>query len=295
MSLLRRDSAFILAFKIYNNGEMIVIEASQLKASLAALDMNNLTPEQVGPLIQGMLAHIGSTDLQLRDELICTVMSLSISRGLFSPSQLRHILDTCLDLLFLGLGERETDSVFTRAFSSLVITDILHYQNMNPFLTPQEVGRTKDKVLEYAADERDFRGYLPIKGWSHSVAHFADCANALAQCKELKKDDLLEILAVINQLVSVDQIAYTFGEDERITTAVISVIQRAELSMSDFAAWMENISSIKPKDGWPNYYWYITNKKSFLRSLYFRTKGVEALADHHAIISTAVQRFAKGY
>jgi hypothetical protein len=117
-------------------------------------------------LMQDMLAHLGSIDPELRDELIYRVLVKWARAGRFSPDQYRAMLNIVLDEqhLFLGLGERDTDSVFMRAFSVLISTLPVYYHRLTPFLTPDEVRSTLPKVLAYLSQEKDWRGYVEVKG-----------------------------------------------------------------------------------------------------------------------------------
>src|SRR6266540_2851706 len=58
-----------------------------------------------------------------------------------------------LDNLHIGLGERDTDSVFLRSYSTLVLMEVVAYDNAHPFLGQGEaaglVGRAaRDRWLE---------------------------------------------------------------------------------------------------------------------------------------------------
>lgn len=72
-------------------------------------------------LAQEMLAHLGAIDPELRDDLIYRILSRWALRDQFTTDQLRQLLniDTGDRHLFYRLGEKETDSVFTRTFSML--------------------------------------------------------------------------------------------------------------------------------------------------------------------------------
>lgn len=59
------------------------------------------------------------------------------------------ILDICLteEYLFKGIGEQDTDTVFTRSFSSLVIALIVEKDKTKEFLEKQQLEEVYKKRL----------------------------------------------------------------------------------------------------------------------------------------------------
>lgn len=249
----------------------------ELKDKLSSINKQelNLNQEEIKQVVNLMLTHIGSSDPVLRDELIYSSLSKWIADQKISIEYLREMLSRCLDNLTHGLGETESDTVFTRTFSILIITAILYYHNhKTSFLSMNEVHDTCRKVIHYSLAEDDLRGYVINKGWAHSVAHFADCLDELANCTDLDDKELIQILNVIQSKVKIDHILFAFGEDERLVTAVISVFSREEINMETKIEWLNSFVDIrKPSkfSNFPNDYWFNVNIKSFIRSLYFRT------------------------
>jgi hypothetical protein len=172
---------------------------TELKQTLVNIKKNsvNLTTEEIHGLSSLMLESIGSTDSELRDGLIYSLFSKWIIEKRISEERLHEILLTCLNdkHLFLGLGELNTDTVFTRSFSILVITAIVYYHNhITPFLTEEDIRNTHERVLTYALEEKDLRGFVTNRGWAHSVAHMADCLDELAKCSLIGREQLEQLL-----------------------------------------------------------------------------------------------------
>ncbi|RBP04463.1 hypothetical protein [Rossellomorea aquimaris] len=96
---------------------------SALKSILTKIKYGESNWQEVDRLliIKSMLEHIGSTDGELRDQLIYTSFyRLIIENNQLEPELLKELLDACLsELIFKGIGEEETDTVFTRAFATL--------------------------------------------------------------------------------------------------------------------------------------------------------------------------------
>jgi hypothetical protein len=99
------------------------------------------TSEDTPKLTGAMLAHLGHPDGELRDELVYTTFVQWIDRGVYSTEELRALLHTIPDdaHLFLSLGEVESDSVFTRTFSVLLVSLILARHRQQPLFSSPEL------------------------------------------------------------------------------------------------------------------------------------------------------------
>jgi hypothetical protein len=262
---------------------MIAIPSSELlKTQLQKVRESKFQPlPEIDPftLAQEMLAHIGSTDPELRDRLIYTTFVYWIEPdyiALFTPEQLRAILNRLLDAdhLFHGIGEKDTDSVFTRSFSALTIAPILIYHRERPFLSPDELQNVKTQLIRYVAEERDFRGYVEGKGWAHAIAHTADALNELALCTEMGQMDLHEILQAVTDAASNSHTIYAHQEEDRLMEVVDSINGRDVFAYEDWEGWwMVLIAPEKEEKPFPESYYKSVNLKHFLQSLYVRSEA----------------------
>ncbi len=113
----------------------------ELKEKLQGLAQNKFRlseNDDLSELIPQMLYHIGSIDDYLRDELIYSAFGTWILRyNAIDFQQLRKILPIALDEqhMFCKLGEQDTDSVFTRSFSVLLLPLLLITHRAHPFLS----------------------------------------------------------------------------------------------------------------------------------------------------------------
>jgi hypothetical protein len=134
-----------------------------------------------------------------------------------------------------------------------------------------EINRIKEQLLYYLKSEKDHRGFVVEKGWAHAIAHAADALDDLAQCTEMNKSDLAEILEAIRNVICIESTCYTYSEDERMVTAVIAVIGRNLLSDVEITQWVESFSDLVfTINTEPEKHIIRTNVKNFLQSLYFR-------------------------
>jgi hypothetical protein len=251
-----------------------MLTENKLKQQLQAIAANDYhIPDGVDywQITQEMLVHIGSIDPELRDELIYTTFNKWAGADRYTSEQYRTLLKTALDEqhLFLQLGERDTDAVFTRTFSALLAVLPICQHRQRPFLTPDEVREALAKVLDYFARENDLRGFVADRGWAHAVAHTADLLDELAQCEEVQRASLLRILAAIHAKAATSEVIYTAEEDERMAYAVLSLLGRDLVDHSEVESWIKRFAPIERAADWRNRH---INTKHFLRSLYFQAK-----------------------
>ena len=247
-----------------------------LKEQLRGIAQNNYSFSENGkifPITLDMMDQIGSPDSELRDDLIySTLATWILRRNLFTFDQLRQLLSIALDdrHIFFSIDEINTDAIFTRSFSVLLLPLILIAHRERPFLTETEIRQTKDMLINYFQREQDLRGFVVGKGWAHTVAHVGDAFDDLAQCLEMGSSDLMDILNSIADKMGFDGAPYVHEEDERMTTAVISVINRHLLEESDIENWIhELVLRVLETKRCPTSFRRI-NVKNFLRTLYFR-------------------------
>ncbi len=244
-------------------------------------------PEQAKamPRALEMLPHLGSPDAELRDDLIYSALATWILADQFEEDDLKTLLRQLLteDHLFYKLGESNTDSVFMRSFSVLLIPLILSWHRQRPFLMPYELRELKVKLLDYLEREQDLRGFVldedeagEPKGWAHAIAHTADALDDLVQCKEMEGEELLEIINAIQQKAAEAKEVYVHAEDERLVTPVIAALGRKVLTPADVQTWLTGFVPLaQQKEPFPDCYRQAQNVKTFLRSLYFRARQPE--------------------
>ncbi|AIQ35490.1 DUF2785 domain-containing protein [Paenibacillus sp. FSL R5-0345] len=269
-----------------------------LKEKLILIKENDYqaTPDTF-QLIQEMIHNIGSVDAELRDELIYTTLSYWIPGNSLTENELEQLLPVILDnnhLLF-KLGELNTDSVFTRSFSMLVIPLLFMRHKESPFLSREQIHQIKDKVFYNIQKERDYRGYDEEKGWAHAIAHGADALDDLAQCSELDENDLLTILDLVYDKVTITDRIYSDGEDERMVRSIISVLNRKILSQTYVERWIQSFGDVEKNSEFLPAFRQKNNIKNFLKSLYFRVKFYKVDANLCPTIEQTLYKVEKVY
>lgn len=234
-------------------------------------DLASLTDE--------LFTYIPSTDPELRDTIAYETFANWIETEPYSASDLRGYLARLLENLNIGLGERDTDTVFGRAFSILFLAEVIHRDNQHPYLESTEVIESLNRVLAYLAAERDPRGYVPAKGWAHALAHTADALMIFARSPHVDSSGLMSIFnAVAEKLRSAIDWIYVHGEDDRLARAMVTAFARNLLSVDQVKGWIESLTT-DWKGAWQDesrtqaYF----NTRNLLRAIHLRVASAKEL------------------
>lgn len=193
----------------------------------------------VSSLTNELIDLLGSPDPELRDEIAySTLASWIYQQKLIDVATLRHMADRLLENLTSHVGERDTDTVLRRSFSALTLSVIVGRDNNDPFLDAPEWHRIERAAVAYADAERDLRGYDPEKGWLHSAAHMADLLKFLGRSRHLDADGQHRLLDAVGRKLTTASVVFTFGEDERLARALVSLTARKDFNASNFDTWL---------------------------------------------------------
>lgn len=249
-----------------------------LKSELQELT-NNTGLEQIelNDLIEKMLYNIGSIDSELRDTLIFNTFCTLIEEDYLNKHQMEHIIEVCLDNLFLGIDKIESDLVFTRSFSSLTIGLLLQKDREQSFLKEEVVLNIINKSTEYLNLEKDIRGYVETKGWAHSIAHGADLLVEAIKHPLFNINLSSEYLETIKECLfknSTTKTPFVDGEEERLVFVLEALIEKG-LTTNEMNKWVSEITdtltNLKNEEGYSlNYFWKRSNVINFLREVYFQ-------------------------
>jgi len=230
----------------------------------------------VAELTPELLSYLGSTDPFLRDEVAFEVLAAWIVRDRrYSPAEMRTLGDQLAHNLKAGLGEQDTDSIFLRSYSALVLDKVIEADNWHTCLEAADIRRWMEEGLAYIVAERDLRGHVPGQGWAHAIAHAADLLWVLAQSRHTGARDLERILDAIAKRITmpVDHV-YLYNEDQRLAYAAMAVLQRDLLDVPTLDMWLGRMA--RPGSDWQQAFLSPTsasayhNTITFLHSLYFQ-------------------------
>lgn len=215
---------------------------------------------------------LGSTRPEVRDGTAFPALVTWIDRGVYDDL-LSGLGDGMVAGLAVGLGESGTDTVFRRSFSALILAACLERDNEHHLLPGAKILEWGDRAVTWFLAEQDTRGFVPVKGWAHAIAHGADLLGALGGSPHLAGAEhamLLDILAERLLQQPVDE-PLAAGEPDRIAVAVMQILRRNTLGTDVLEPWVHRIGAAGnpfsgPVDRDP--YAPAANAQAFLRALF---------------------------
>ncbi|WP_155591802.1 DUF2785 domain-containing protein [Lysinibacillus cavernae] len=228
-------------------------------------------------LLQEMLTHIGSIDAELRDHYIYRTFVDLLSDNLLTPQQLQYLFETATseDFLYLHIGEKPTDSVFTRSFSALLVAGLLAKDAELLVLNDDDLQIFFKKIGRYLLLEQDTRGYVQGKGWAHSIAHGADLATTTIKHPKFDLQFAPSILHAL-KLVTWKDTVYVNDEEERLINIVDALLNQnySEEALIEFVEQaFDKFEMHLMTQGYNEYFFSgRTCTLNFMKTLYFSLK-----------------------
>ncbi len=269
--------------------------AGDLKDKLSAIKQGQTAWEQVNQeqLLQSMLAHIGSTDSELRDTYIySSFYEWILEKNLLDHRCLTKLWHYCLDHLLLnGIEEEESDGVFTRSFTTLLVALILARDLKDNFLSQDSIEEGQTKLLAYVKAEMDVRGFVPGKGWAHSVAHISDAMDELVKNPKIKKTAYDDMLHALWSMYLQPHYIFIHDEDERLLVPIFAMLERG-LAQNEVVQLIQQmpatLSTLKDQLDEANFYIIRFNCKTLLKSFFIQTNHQAQYASLHQSIVTCL-------
>ncbi|WP_432479516.1 DUF2785 domain-containing protein [Nocardioides sp. GXQ0305] len=228
------------------------------------------TDRPLDDLTAELTSMLGSADPVLRDGTAYPALATWVDRGVYDDL-LVGLGDGMAAGLTVGLGEVGTDSVFRRTFSVLVLAAVIERDTAAQLLPGDQVLRWGDRIVSWLLRERDLRGYVPGKGWAHSVAHGADAIAALAGSRHFGATELTVLLDVLADRILSADTQLESGEPDRVASAVMAVLRRNLVPTKVVEPWVARLAAsgnpyVLRGDRDP--YLATNNAQQLLRSLY---------------------------
>lgn len=238
-----------------------------------------------------MLANIGSVDPELRDGIIYSLFYRGFSEGFLTPSQIQTITKTIINenYLYRDIDQSESDGVFTRSFTALLGTLILTYDKQPPYkayLSETDKEWLFKNSQDYLIQEHDYRGYVPIKGWAHSIAHGGDFLGSAVGHEDFPRiqvENVLKVLEIV--LLTSRPTPLIDDEEQRLVPVIVRLLETDKLPVEILSIWLENLLASLPvyRGELPHFYTRLS-VKFFLFHLYFKLKAKNLLTTNVASI-----------
>ncbi|MBL0847750.1 MULTISPECIES: DUF2785 domain-containing protein [Mammaliicoccus] len=237
---------------------------------------NNLIHENIpDSMLTELMSNIGNVDSDIREKTTETICLLILNNKL-TDIQVEKILYRSLKNLNIDLGNNDSDSVFLRSFSSLILASIVENDIKNKHFEKGIYNKIFNAAIFYYEKEQDIRGYILNKGWAHSIAHGSDLISICIESDFYLNTHNTTIMNLIsNNLFKLtkDSLPYIDNEDERQVFIIESLLEKG-LSDIDLINWINDIQvKLNQIDSeGVKYYRILKNITDMYETLYFRLK-----------------------
>lgn len=199
------------------------------------------TTHSLSAMTDDLVDLLSSPDPDHRDGIAYPVLASWIEDGVYDE-RLERLGDSLCGLLEEGLGERDTDSVFLRSYSSLLIGEAIARDTAYPLLDGPVVRRWGDRLTRWYLAEQDLRGWVDEKGWAGAIAHGADSIGRLGDSRHLHRSHLVFLLDTLAERLITTEPFLVAGEPDRLALATFQVLRRDEVTMDDLEPWLKRLT-----------------------------------------------------
>ncbi|MGM1460481.1 DUF2785 domain-containing protein [Bacillus cereus group sp. BceL310] len=262
------------------------MDITALQQQLELIQQNDYTQLQhidINELTLNMLQFIGTTDSYVRYQLIYKCFAHFIHHEFLMDDQLKLLLQTCLsdEYLYCDIYSPHTDGVFTRSYTVSLLALILQFANSHYFFTVEDIEEIKNKLITYTNLETDFRGYIENKGWAHCLAHVSDAFTEIVHNSYTTFEWYEELIHCLLNKIFIPSDLFHNNEDERIVTPLLAMLYHdfpQDELISIIHKKIKRLPQIRKRLSLNEYCILCANIKTFLRTLFFRTKDDHNLA-----------------
>ncbi len=226
----------------------------------------------LGDLTADLTRMLGDPDPYVRDAVAFPTIATWISEGVYDDL-LSALGDGMCTGLRVGLGESETDTVFRRSFSALVLAECIDRDNQANVLSDHTILSWGDQLTTWLPRENDLRGFVVTKGYAHAIAHGGDALAALSRSPKIGRMELLVLLDVIaDRLLTPTKQFFVCAEEDRLAHAVVNILNRDLLELDVLEPWLARLANGAYMSGNANRNPFLVsgNVQKFLRSLHMQ-------------------------
>lgn len=244
-------------------------------------------------LTESLLQALANPDETTRVTFGYSILAHWVGQRIYPQEALGYLIKALLKNLLRDLGDQDTDTVFLRSYSALLLATIIALDNEQKFLKTHQVVEVMAKAIDYMADEKDLRAYVEGKGWAHSAAHTADLCYALAQNRHLDANYLTHLLyALADKAKRKTGVIFIHEEEDRLARACLAIMGRPAVTPTIRQGWLTRLEDVfdmlayQETDYDPLIHSAYINSKNILRSAYLQLQfGPPDFHDRAALLT----------
>lgn len=232
--------------------------------------------EKGSSFIKEFIENIGTTDEKERNEYIQLFTELLTTNLLCKELKLELIRKlTDENSLFYQLGEKNTDSIYTRAYSAFYLSMLLQSDLSQPFLTETTAKSIIENCLPYLSKEQDIHRDIEGKGWANTIYFGANLYTSMIQHPTFEEKFRPIVLQGIKDCFWKGTV-FIHDEEEQLVKIVAHLINQ-NIKEDLLIEWVEQIFDklyfYELEVGYTSlYYAARTNILHFMKTLYFTLK-----------------------
>ncbi|MBK8594129.1 MAG: DUF2785 domain-containing protein [Holophagales bacterium] len=211
---------------------------------LAARDFAIPEGESAATLALEAADLLSSPDPVLRDVVGYEALARWVYRdGLIPPADLEGLRLRLQAGLKKGIGETSGDAAYGRSFSALGLSILAAADLKTPWLGQEAFDGLLTASTGYLTTEKDLRGFVPGSGWVHATAHTADVLKFLARSPKLTSSGQARIVESVAGRLRTAGVVFTWGEDERLALALLSLTRRKDFDPKPLETWLSSLAT----------------------------------------------------
>jgi hypothetical protein len=211
---------------------------------LAAKEFAVPEGESAAALALEAAALLSSPDPALRDGVGYEALARWVYvDGVVPPADLEKLRRKLQAGLKNGLGETVGDATYGRSFSAIGLSILAAADLKKPWLSQEAFDDLLASATSYLVAEKDVRGFVAGGGWVHATAHTADVLKFLARSPKLTPAGQARIVEAVAVRLRTAGVVFTWGEDERLALALLSLARRKDFDPKPFEAWLASLAA----------------------------------------------------
>ena len=209
---------------------------------------SGFTPTEARPAAQiarDLAGCLGARDPVIRDQVAYEGLTQLLRSQALTDNDMRALKDQFL----IDLSGDDPDGVL-RPFAALLLSEIIRADRVAPYLNDEDRSAILDAGIAYFKQLDDYRGFDPVDGWRHGIAHTADLFMQVSLNLAFDQKDHLKILDALALQITTTNHAYTHGEGERMARPVLFIARAGTLSDTMWIDWFAKLSDPAPLSDW---------------------------------------------
>ena len=247
-----------------------------IKEILTNFDPLNTNPLEIRATVDAMLENLCTLDEDTRENLLLPIFTRFIKGGHLPATELSRVLDICAsdDYLFFEI-EKESDAVFKRASSAVIISALIDYNSRQSFISVVKLDELVGRILLYLMREEDARSYVISGGWARAFTNGFDLLGSLVADSDVSASRFPDFLTAIESCLFKKMPFYNF---ETLGAAeVVRLMMERGMGLAHLSTWtgqmIDRLNEFYDAKGFTHKFQSnFVNVSSFLRDLYFNFK-----------------------